>query len=177
MGAERTMTGWLAGILIGDIGYQPRHRSTRRDLAGADLPVSEWDDHSCGWDEWPDYRDAPTDPSWLVGPAGQPDILDQLTSDELRRLLEDCALDDVTKNIPDLVRAIGHSSHTTATLTSAWREFRQCTRDAYALRLRTRGGWAESFGDDQGHYPGADAVALKLRQADDAWWLITNGLP
>ena len=162
---------------MGDIGYQPRHRSTRRDPADIDLPESEWYDHPGGWDDGQYYREAPTSRSWLVGPVGQPDVLDQLTSDELRRLLEDCALDDVTKNLPDLVRAIGHSSHTTATLTSAWREFRQCTRDAYALRLRSRDRWAERLGDDHGQHPGGDAVALKLRQADDAWWLITNGLP
>src|SRR5262245_48436232 len=101
MGAGRRTKGWVAGLLVWDLGYQPRHRSTRRVMYGTDLPDPEWDDRSYGQGQWPCCRAVPTDPSWLVGPAELPDVLDQLTSDQVRRLLEDCALDDVSKNIPD----------------------------------------------------------------------------
>jgi hypothetical protein len=178
-GAERMMTGWLAALLMWEFGYQPRHRSTRQAVTSAGrLPEDDWDDHSFGQPGPPDWPGAPSDASWLAGPVGRPDYLDQLTSDEIRRLLEGCALDDVTRNVPDLVHAIGHSSHTTATLTSAWSNFRQSTRDAYALRLRARNKAARGEHDNLGaRLLAAEAVELKLRQADDAWRLITNGLP
>lgn len=178
MGAERMFIHGFAGLMMWDFGYQPRHRSTRRALVSAGrLSLDGWDDPPFPGDGRPDWPESQTDASWLASPADEPDLLDQLTSDQLRRLLERCALDDRTRNIPELVLAIGHSSHSAATLTSAWREFRQATRDSYALRLRTR-RWTEFFGrEDLGTHPDEDAVELKLHQADDAWWLITNGLP
>src|SRR5262249_58044643 len=100
-----------------------------------------------------------------------------LTSDEIRRLAEGFALGHTTRNVPELVQAIGHSSHTAATLTSAWREFRQSTRDVYALRLRTRNWTGFYWREDPNSCSNADALELKVHQADDAWWLITNGLP
>lgn len=176
MGAERMMTGWLAGLLVWDIGYRPRHRSTRQALVGAGrLPPRRWDDLAgAAGTGGPDWSDEVTGASWLAGPAGQPDFLDQLTSDEIRRLAEGFALGYTTRNVPELVQAIGHSSHTAATLTSAWREFRQSTRDVYALRLRTRDwpGFCWRMSPDS-----CPELELKTRQADDAWWLITNGLP
>jgi hypothetical protein len=171
------MNGWLAG-LVGDFGYRPRHRSTRQALVGAGrLPQSEWDHPASLVDDRPDWPDTATDASWLAGPAGQPDLLDQLTSDEIRRLAEGFALGYSTRNVPDLVQAIGHSSHTAATLTSAWREFRESIRDMYALRLRSRNWTGFYWREDEGSHSDAAALEQKARQADDAWWLITNGLP
>lgn len=174
MGAER-MNGRFAGLLMGEFGYRPRHRSTRQALVSAGrLPQREWEDHARIADDRPEMA---TDAKWLAGPAGQPDSLDQLTSDEIRRLAEGFALGYCTRDVPELVRAIGHSSHTAATLTSAWREFRQSIRDLYALRLRTRNWTGFCWQEGQGLSQDADAVEMKVRQADDAWWLITNGLP
>lgn len=175
MGAERMTNGWLAGLLVSDFGYRPRHRSTRQALDGAGrLPRRGCNDPARAADGWPDSA---TDASWLAGPAGQPDFLDQLTSDEIRRLAEGFALGHTTRNVPELVRAIGHSSHTAATLTSAWREFRQSTRDLYALRLRSRSWTGFYWREDPDKCSDADAVEVKTQQADEAWWLITNGLP
>jgi len=178
MGAERMMTGRQAGHLVRDCEYRPGHRSTRQELVGAGrLPGRGWDDPARVADGRPDWPYSATDASWLAGPAGQPDSLDQLTSDEIRRLAEGFALGYTTRNVPELVQTVGHSSHTAATLTSAWREFRQSTRDMYALQLRTRSPTGSYRRDDLDKCPDADAVEVKARQADDAWWLITNGLP
>ncbi len=96
---------------------------------------------------------------------------------EIRRILEGYATDDVTGAMPELVPLIAHSSHTPATLTSAWSGFAQATRDAYALHLRIRDG-SDFFGPDElGADPGADAVVIKLTHADEAWRMITRGAP
>lgn len=176
-GAER-MNGWLSGLLAGDFGYRPRHRSTRQALVSAGrLPQRKRDGLACDADNRPDWPEVATDASWLAGPAGQPDVLDQLTSDEVRRLAEGFALGYNTRNVPELVKAIGHSSHTAATLTSAWREFRQSIRDLHALRLRTRNWTVPCWQPNEVSSRDANLVELKASQAEDAWWLITNGLP
>ncbi len=178
MGAERMTTGWVGGLAAGDVGYQPRHRSTRQAVVGVGRqPWRTWRDLSRAARRRRARADSVTDASWLTGSARQPDFLDQLTSDEVHRLAEDWALAGGTTNVPELVHDVAHSSHTAATLTSAWREFQQCTREARELRMRTR-KWAECYGREYvGQCPDTGAAILKARQADTAWWLITNGLP
>jgi hypothetical protein len=119
---------------------------------------------------------APADES---SPArqGGPVLRDHLSSEQLRHLLEGCALDDVARIVRPLVQVIAHSSHTTATLASTWGEFRKSTRDAYALHVGAC-RWSDFFRRDElGSFPAEDAVEIKLRQADHAWRLLTGGVP
>jgi hypothetical protein len=99
------------------------------------------------------------------------DLLDEVTFCEIRRILEGCAIDDPTTVVPELVQLIAHSSHTPATLSRAWSEFEEATRDVYALRLRLR-DWSALVEPDE---PDDDALALMLGYADGAWQLITRG--
>ncbi len=90
-------------------------------------------------------------------------------------MLEGCALNDVVRILRPLVQIIAHSSHSASTLATAWSDFRKFTREAYALHVGAS-RWSEFFRRDElGSYPAEDAVELKLRAADDAWWLLTNG--
>jgi len=100
-----------------------------------------------------------------------------MSSEQLRHLLEGCALDDVARIVRPLVQIIAHSSHTATTLASAWGEFRRSTRDAYALHIGAS-RWSDFFRREElGFYPAEDAVELKLREADNAWRFITTGVP
>jgi hypothetical protein len=152
MGAERmAVMHWLAGVLWWNFGYRPRHRSTRQD----------------------------TDEQWTDDPwSGRPeisDVLDHFDGDQVRQLLEGCALEDVTRIIRPLVRTIAHSSHTATSLASAWTEFARFTREAHALHFGTS-LWSDYFQRDElGTYPAEDAVERKLRDADHAWRLLTDG--
>jgi hypothetical protein len=160
---------WLAGFLMLGAGYQPRHRSLRRAQEGAGGP-----EHRRWRVTWP--AEVLADAQWIGSPATVPDQLDHLTSLEVRRLLDDCALDDLRRALPELVCAIAHWSHTAATLTGAWDRFREATRDAYALHVGTR-GWQEFFEREElGSCPDEDALWIKLGQADHAWRLITTGV-
>jgi hypothetical protein len=115
------------------------------------------------------------DPNETIDATSEPDFLDLLTIGEIRRMLEGCALDDVSQIVPELVGLIAHSSHTRATLTSAWNEFADATRDAFALHARLRDG-SDCFGRAQfGADHGADAVVAMMTYADEAWQLITRG--
>jgi hypothetical protein len=166
---------WFAGVLLSDTGYQPRHRSTRRTGNGVDrLDCTEEDVR-------PDAEGAPAEADRFTGPLDlvedqeSQDFLDQLTFGEIRRILEGCALDDPTKVVPELVQLIAHSAHTPATLTRAWSEFEEATRDVYAMHLRNR-DWSALFRRDEASSdPDEDATALMLSYADDAWRLITRG--
>jgi hypothetical protein len=123
-------------------------------------------------------HDDPRSPADESSPASQkgPDLHDHLTSDQLRHLLEGCALDDVARIVRPLVQVIAHSSHSAATLASTWGEFRKSTRDAYALHVGTC-RWSDFFRREElGSYPAEDAVEMKLRQADHAWRLLTDGV-
>ncbi len=93
-----------------------------------------------------------------------------MTFSEIRRILEGCALADPTTVVPDLVQLIAHSSHTPATLASAWSDFEEATRDVYALHLRIR-DWSALFKRDEPD----EAGALMLNYADEAWRMITLG--
>jgi hypothetical protein len=158
------------------IGYQPRHRSTRQDLADADSqPTEPWDAPTQDWDRLLSGPGPAPEEPWPAG-EGTPDFLDQLTGDQLRQVLEGCALDDVERIVRPLVQSIAHCSHSATSLASAWGDFQRSTRDAYALHVGAS-RWSDFFARNElGSHPAEDAVELKLREADDAWWLITNGV-
>ncbi len=177
MGAERmAMTYWLSGVVWWRFGYQPRHRSTRQEEAEANgCATAAWEEPEHAWNGPSDNAEPPTDAFRPIGPRN-PDILGQLTSDQLRQMLEGCALNDVARIARPLVQIIAHSSHTAATLRTALSEFRRSTREAYSLHAGTS-RWSEYFKRDElGSFPAEDAVELKLRAADDAWWLLTKGM-
>jgi hypothetical protein len=164
----------LAGHPFRVFGYQPRHRSPRWDKADERIlaglpPVRFGGSASIG----------PSDaPSWLSDDCGDSDFLGELTSGQIRRMLEGSAINDkCTRSIPELVHRVAHSSHTSATLIGAWADFRNATRDAHALRLGRRAWWEFFRPHDLGSSPQAEAVQIKLSLADDAWWSITNGAP
>ena len=165
----------LTGVLPLDTGYQPRHRSTRRDELDIDRLEDSW--HDPLPEPESGFADAGP-PSEMVEVAeDQPAqcFLDQMTVGEVRRILEGCALHDVTRVVPELVQLIAHSSHTPATITRAWSEFEEATRDVYALHLRIR-NWSALFRRDElGACPYDDAAESVLSYADYAWRLITRG--
>ena len=167
---------WLTVLRPSDTAYQPRHRSTRQggnDAARFDEDT--WAVDSPGQPGQSTSAQPWSDRYEVTDGTPEPDFLDLLTVGEIRRMLEGCAMDDVTEIVPELVALIAHSSHTPATLASAWNEFAEATRDAYALHLRIRDGSDCSGHGEFGADPGADAVVVGLTQADDAWQLITRG--
>jgi hypothetical protein len=175
-GAERTTLSRLAGVLRWNAGYQPRHRSPRRDYSETDWLGLQADDPP------PDQYCEPTWPDLSAEEAGpdddseEPDFLGQPTSGQIRRMLERSAINgDLTEALPDLVQTIAHSSHTSATLASAWRDFQEAVRDAYALHLSRRAWWEFFWGRDLGSCPQELAVDIKLGHADDAWYMLMNG--
>jgi hypothetical protein len=177
MGAERmVMTHRLTGIRWWKFGYQPRHRSTRQAEADAGWPaIDEWDESTAASEDQSMDREEPADES---APASEqaPDVLDHLSSDQLRHLLEGCALEDVARIVRPLVQIIAHPSHTAATLATTWGEFSRSTQDAYALHLGMC-RWSDFFRREElGSYPAEDAVEHKLREADHAWRLLTLGM-
>ena len=166
---------WLAGVLLSDTGYQPRHRSTRRTGSCVDGLDCTGENGLPGSERTPTEADSFTGPFDLVSDEESQDFLDQLTFGEIRRILEGCALDDPTKVVPELVQLIAHPAHTPATLTRAWSEFEEATRDVYAMHLRNR-DWSALFRRGAASScPDEDATALMLSYADDTWQLITRG--
>jgi hypothetical protein len=180
MGAERMAMTWFAGVLLADTGYQPRHRSTRQIGHGIDGIDRTGQDDMSGQGAVPaDAADANSSAATtaLALAEDQPaqDFPDQLTLGQIRRILEGCALDDPTKVVPELVQLIAHASHTPATLSAAWSEFEEATRDVYALHLRLR-DWSALFRcSEVSTEADEDAATLMLSYADDAWRLITLG--
>jgi hypothetical protein len=175
MGAERMGMTWLTGVLPLDTGYQPRHRSTRRDELDIDRLEDSW--HDPLPEPESGFADAGPSSEMVEVAEDQPAqcFLDQMTVGEVRRILEGCALHDVTRVVPELVQLIAHSSHTPATITRAWSEFEEATRDVYALHLRIR-NWSALFRRDElGACPYDDAAESVLSYADYAWRLITRG--
>jgi hypothetical protein len=175
MGAERMGMTWLTGVLPVDTGYQPRHRSTRRGELDVDRPGDSWYYRL----PEPENRPAVQGPSREIVAVTEDSaaecFLEQMTVGEVRRILEGCALHDVTRVVPELVQLIAHSSHTPATITRAWSEFEEATRDVYALHLRVRNWSAHVRRDelDACRYEGAAESVLSY--ADHAWRLITRG--
>jgi hypothetical protein len=87
-------------------------------------------------------------------------------------MLEGCALDDLARIMPEIVQVIARSSE--STMTTAWNDFREAAWNARALRLGPR-LWAEPTDrTNPGPYPDEDAVVIKLGQAREALWLISN---
>jgi hypothetical protein len=164
----------VAGRPFRVAGYQPRHRSPRWDKADEQIlaglpPVRIGGSASIR---------CPDDASWLSDDCADSDFLGELTSGQIRRMLEGSAINDkLTRSIPELVYLVAHSSHTSASLARAWSAFRDATRDAHALRLGRRRWWEFFRPHDLGPSPQAEAVRIKLSLADDAWWSITNGEP
>jgi len=175
MGAERMGMTWLPGALPPETGYQPRHRSTRRSELDIDQPGDGWHD------PLPERGSghAAAEPSSAMVEVTEESpaqcFLDQMTVGEIRRILEGCALHDVTRVVPELVQLIAHSSHTPATITRAWSEFEEATRDVYALHLRFRNWSALVRRDELGACPHEAAAESVLSYADYAWRLITRG--
>jgi hypothetical protein len=174
---------WLTGATPSEVGYRPRHRSTRR--GGTQI-----DQHDRGWQVyWPELAGRPAEPQpgpvspvspvsetseATDGQAGET-FLDQLTVGEVRRILEGCALHNLSRAVPELVQHIAHSSHTPATITKAWSEFEEATRDMYALHLRGDDRSAAFKATDQNPCPDQELVAIVRSYADHAWQLITGG--
>jgi len=167
---------WSAGfLLLSDAGYQPRHRSKRRAGLGLGrLTQRTREDASGARVSRPARPREPQAASWLAGPPAQPALPYQLERGQLRRMLEGCAVDDLTRIIPQIVQVVAHSS--AETMTTAWNDFREATKNAQPLGLD---------GHDcpflhpakPGSYPEENAVVIKVGQANEVWWLITNGLP
>jgi hypothetical protein len=178
-GAERTIKSRLAGMLGWNAGYEPRHRSPRRDYTETD-----WFAPQALEDLPPDQDCRPAGPvlsaegAWVDDDSDESDFLDQLTSGQIRRMLQSSAInDELTEAVPDLVQTIAHSSHTSATLASAWRDYQEAVRDANALHLSQRAWWEFFCRQDLGSCPQEQALEIKLNDADDAWCLIMNGYP
>jgi hypothetical protein len=166
----------LAGVLLWQIGYRPRHRLGRLGHAAAwTEPVAAMDEPGASFHD----AQAGQEPAARASsPRRQhaPDLLGRLTGEQLRQLLEGCALNDMAGVARQLVEVVGHSSHTGASLLTAWRAFRGSVRQAHELHMGAR-LWSEFFSrDDLGPHPSDEAVALKLREADHAWSQITNGV-
>jgi hypothetical protein len=167
---------WSAGfLLLSDAGYQPRHRSKRRAGLGLGrLTQRTREDTSCARVSRPARPSEPQTASWLASPPAEPALPYQLERGQLRRMLEACAVDDLTRIIPQIVHVVAHSS--AETMTTAWNDFREATKHAQPLGLD---GHDCPFLQPAipGSYPEENAVVIKVGHANDVWWLITNGLP
>jgi hypothetical protein len=112
----------------------------------------------------------------LVNVSAVPQLLDGLTGQQLRWLLEDCTCNDYVNAVPEIAYLIAHPSHSTKTLALAWDDFRQFTRAASALLAGTRHWWEFFDSVDQSASRADTAAAVMVDMADDAWDLITSGL-
>jgi len=166
---------WLTGVLPLDTGYQPRHRSTRRGELDIDRPRDSWHDRLPELESGPAAAGPSSEMVGVKEDSPAQCFLDQMTVGEVRRILEGCALHDVTRVVPELVQLIAHSSHTPATITRAWSEFEEATRDVYALHLRIRNWSALIRRDELSACPHEGAAESMLSYADSAWRLITRG--
>jgi hypothetical protein len=175
MGAERMGMTWLADVLPPDTGYRPRHRSTRQGELDIDGLEDSWHDHL----PEPESSFADAGPSSDIAEVTEDRsaqcFLDQMTVGDVRRILEGCALQNVTRVVPELVQLIAHSSHTPATITRAWSEFEEATRDVYASHLRYRSWSAVVRRAELGACPHDEAAESVVSYADYAWQLITQG--
>jgi hypothetical protein len=200
MGAERMLMTWSAGfLLLSDAGYQPRHRSKRRAGLGLGrLTQRTREDVPCARVSRPTRPREPETATWLASepfsssrdrprtlgretggrkgfsPTAEPAYPHQLERWQLSRMLEACAVDDLTRIIPQIVQVVAHSS--AQTMTTAWNDFREATKTDRPLGLDSH-DCPFLHPANPGSYPQEDAVVIKIGQANDVWWLITNGLP
>ena len=172
---------WLSGfLLLGDAGYEARHRSKRQAGPGIGR-LGHRPEYSSGAaaDDYESFWGPPVTVPWMPSPRAAPESPERVAGDQLHRVLEDCALDDLARIIPEIVQVIVGSS--ADTVTSAWNDFREAAWNARALRVGP-GLWAEPmdpedpdpYEEDEDSYPEEDAVVIKVGQAPDALWLITN---
>jgi hypothetical protein len=144
------VTSVASFLLLWATGYEPRHRS-KREIGIARLARRQREDPFGAGVSGTDGPGWPAETSWLPSPPAEPGFPDRLESDELRRALEGCPLDELTRIIPEIADVIVHSSANT--MTTAWNDFRAAT----------------------GNNPQEDAVVIRLGPAHEALWLITNG--
>src|SRR5262245_57873003 len=111
MGAERMGMTWFTGVLPLDTGYQPRHRSTRRGELDIDRLEDNWREPLPEAESGPDGARPSSEMVEVTEDLPAQCFLDQMTVGEVRRILEGCALHDVTRVVPELVQLIAHSSH------------------------------------------------------------------
>src|SRR5215472_4208032 len=111
MGAGRMGMTWFPPAIQSPVGYRPRHRSARRsDMSGA---LGRDDRLSVAAEPW----GRPARLAITAGPpaAGREIALrrsfGRMTPDEIRHVLEGCALDNLSRIVPELVQLIAHSSH------------------------------------------------------------------
>ena len=138
-------------MMVWDTGYEPRHRHSKREIGIGRLARRQRKDIFRTRVSPPAEPGWPTETIWMPSPLAEPEFPDRLESDRLRRVLEGCPLDELSRVIPEIVQVIAHSS--ASTMTTAWNDFREAARDN----------------------PQEDAVVIRLGRAHDPWWLITNG--
>ncbi|HTW02413.1 MAG TPA: hypothetical protein VMF87_19070 [Streptosporangiaceae bacterium] len=149
------MTSLASFLLLWGTGYEPRHRHSRREIGIGRLARRQRKDVFGAGISGTDGPGWPAQTSWLPSPPPEPwfpDRLetDRLETDRLRRALEGCPADELTRIIPEIAQVIVHSK--AYTMTTAWNDFRAATRNN----------------------PQEDAVVIRLGPAHEALWLITN---
>jgi len=164
------VTSFASFLLLWATGYEPRHRCSKREIGIGRLarrpPKGPFGARVSrpagpGWAaETPWMPSPPAEPSWMSSPRAEaswmpswpaePEFPGRLASDRLRRALEDCATDELTRIIPEIAQVIVHSS--ASTRATAWNDFREAT----------------------GNNPQEDAVVIRLGRAHEPLWLITN---
>jgi len=166
----------FSGFPIWEPVYKPRHRSTRpaRDGSGR---LAQADRQTPAARSPGDRPETALRLADLVNVSAVPELLDGLTSRQLRWLLEDCTGNDYVSAVPEIAYLIAHPSHSTMTLTLAWDDFRQFTRAAQGLLAGTRHWWEFFDSGDQDASRADTAAAVMADLADDAWELITSGPP
>jgi hypothetical protein len=145
------MTSIASVLLVWASGYQPRHRCKRETGSGIGRLARRRRQENC----FPasasrPVRQSRADSFWTLSPPAEPEFLARIERDRLRRVLEGCALDDLTGIIPEIVQVIVHSSANP--MTTAWNDFREASRNN----------------------PQEDAVVIELSRAHETLWLITN---
>jgi hypothetical protein len=137
-------------MLLWDTAYEPRHRS-KREIGIGRLARRQPSDAFSTKVRPPAEPGWPTETIWMPSPPAEPEFPDRQESDRLRRVLQGCPPDELSRIVPEIVQAIAGSS--ASTMTTAWNDFRLATRNN----------------------PQEDAVVIRLGRAHDPCWLITNG--
>jgi anti-sigma regulatory factor (Ser/Thr protein kinase) len=168
----------FTGIPIWEPVYKPRHKSTRPARNGSGrLAQAERMTSVRRRASRPESQQSSLRLADLVNVSSAPQLLDGLTDRQLRWLLEDCTDNDRVSAVPEIAYLIAHPSHSAKTLALAWDDFRQFTRASQALLAGTRHGWEFFDSGDQRASRADTAAAVMANLADDAWELITSGLP
>jgi hypothetical protein len=144
------VTSFASFLLLWNTGYEPRHRYERETRFGLGRVARRLREAPFIAGAGPIGPQSRAEDFWTLSAPAEPELVKRVQSDRLRRLLEGCALDDLTRMIPEIVQVMLHSSANT--MTTAWNDFREETRNN----------------------PEEDAVVIKLGRAHEALWLITN---